>query len=485
MKPIDIVDSRYGLYINGAWVDSGDSATFNTVCPADGEPICACAEAGVDDVNAAVQAARAALPSWKSIDPLKRAAMLNEIASLIDDNLERLALVESLDMGRTVRESKSMVSSAADHYRYFASVVRTNEGEATMLDSQTLRIVLSEPIGVIGQIVPWNAPLMVSAWKIAPALAAGDTLVMKPSSLAPLSLLELAKLLDRVLPAGVANVITGAGATTGAHLLEHPGIDKLTFTGSTAVGYSVATAAARKLIPATLELGGKSANIVFSDCDQSKAIAGTRMAILANAGQVCCAGSRVFVQDSIYEEFLNECAAAFEDMRVGMPWEEDVEMGPLVDMTQLEKVLEYVEIGKAEGARLVCGGYPTTDGELNRGAFMRPTILADVSNTMRVAQEEIFGPVACFIPFRDEAEAIRLANESSYGLGGGVWTTDINRALRVARVVETGTMWVNTFLESPSGSPFGGRKKSGYGREVHKMTLDHYTQKKTIYIRLE
>lgn len=485
MKPTGIVAPHYRLYIDGAWRDGENGATFTSTCPADGELLSTCTEAGPGDVAAAVQAARAALAPWKSLDPPQRAALLNKIADLIDENLDRLALVEALDVGRTVAESKGMVSNASDQYRYFASAVRTHEGQATMLDSQTLRLVLSEPLGVVGAIVPWNAPLMIAAWKIAPALAAGNTLVLKPSSLAPLSILELAKLLDGILPPGVLNVITGAGATTGEYLLAHPDVDKLSFTGSTAVGGAVAAAAAQKLIPSTLELGGKSANIVFPDADWKKAVAGTQAAILTNAGQVCCAGSRVFVQEDIYEEFLTECVTAFEALRVGLPWEEGVEMGPLVDQGQLAKVLEYVETGKQEGARLACGGYRIVEGELSQGAFMRPTILADVKNTMRVAQEEIFGPVACFLSFKDEAEAIRLANESDYGLGGGVWTTDLNRALHVARAVETGTMWVNTFLESPSGAPFGGYKKSGYGREVHQVALDYFTQKKTIYIRLD
>jgi aldehyde dehydrogenase (NAD+) len=479
------MDDSYGLYIGGRWVAPAGGKTFVVSCPANGERLCVCAEAGAEEVDEAVKAATAALPAWGQIDPPARAAMLNKIADLIEADAERLELVETMDVGRALADSRLMVGGAADQFRYFASTVRTQEEDAMLLDRSTLRITLAEPIGVVGQIVPWNAPIMLAAWKIAPALASGDTVVIKASSAAPLGVLELAKIIDQVLPAGVVNVLTGPGATTGAYLLAHPGFQKLSFTGSTETGCAVATAAADKLIPATLELGGKSANIIFPDCHWEKAVTGVRNAILENSGQVCCAGSRVLVQEDIYERFLGDCVAAFEKMTVGLPWEKGISMGPLVDQGQMEKVLSYIEIGKSEGARVACGGYRVTDDGLDKGFFVRPTILADVDNRMRVAQEEIFGPVACFIRFKDEADAIRLANESQYGLGGGVWTKDLDRAFRVARGVRTGTMWVNTFLEVRSGTPFGGYKQSGYGREVHKAALQHYTQKKTIYLRLE
>ncbi|HEX3026377.1 MAG TPA: aldehyde dehydrogenase family protein, partial [Clostridia bacterium] len=357
-------------------------------------------------------------------------------------------------------------------------------GEAVMIDKDTLSIILREPLGVVGQIVPWNFPLLMAAWKLAPALAAGNCIVFKPSSTTSLSVLELIKLMSQVLPAGVVNVITGRGSTSGNYMLEHEGFRKLAFTGSTEVGYSVADAAAKKIIPSTLELGGKSANIYFPDAPWEKAIEGLQMGILFNQGQVCCAGSRVFVHESIYDKFLADAVKAFEKVKVGLPWEKDTQMGSQVNANQLKKILSYVEIGKAEGARVATGGYRITENGLDKGSFMKPTILADVDNKMRVAQEEIFGPVVCVIKFKDEEEVIRMANDSEYGLGGAVWTKDINRAFRVARGVETGRMWVNNYNNLPAHAPFGGYKKSGIGRETHKVILDHYTQMKNIYISL-
>ena len=485
MSPQKPMDESYGLYIDGDWVAPTEGETFSVFCPANGERLSTCAEASAVDVDRAVQAATRAFASWSVVEPVARAALLNKIADLIDGAAAHLCLTETMDVGRTLADSRLMIGGAADQFRYFASTVRTEENDAVMLDQATLRITLAEPLGVIGQIVPWNAPIMLAAWKLAPALASGNTVVMKASSAAPLGVLELAKLLAQVLPPGVVNVLTGAGSTTGSYMLAHPGFQKLSFTGSTETGCSVAAAAADRLIPATLELGGKSANIVFPDCDWKRAVVGVKNAILENSGQVCCAGSRVLVHQDIYERFLTDCVAAFEQMTVGLPWEEGVSMGSLVDRAQMDKVLAYIETGQKEGAILACGGYRVEESGLDKGFFVRPTILADVDNGMRIAQEEIFGPVACFIKFKDEADAVRIANESEYGLGGGVWTKDLDRAFRVARGVHTGIMWVNTFLEARSGTPFGGYKRSGYGREVHKTVLQHYTQKKTIYLRLD
>ena len=479
------IDSHYKLLIDGKWVDAKDGATFETYCPADGTLLATCAQASQEDVDMAVRAAWKAFETWKDVSPQERSSILLKIADLIDENAEKLALIETLDNGKPIRETRTIdVPLSSDHFRYFAGAIRADEGRAVMIDKNTLSIILSEPIGVVGQIIPWNFPLLMAAWKLAPALAAGCTVVIKPSSLTPLSILELGKLINEVLPPGVVNIVTGSGGTTGQYMLEHPGFRKLAFTGSTEVGYTVAEAAAKKLIPATLELGGKSANIIFPDCPWDKALEGVQIGILFNQGQVCCAGSRVFVHEDIYDEFLADCVDAFSKVKVGLPWEEDTMMGSQINELQLQKILSYVKIGQQEGARLVYGGKRLTENGLDKGAFMQPTILADVDNKMRVAQEEIFGPVACFLKFKDEEEAIRLANESEYGLGGAVWTKDINRALRVAKGIETGRMWVNDYNNLPAHVPFGGYKKSGIGRETHLMILDHYTQKKSIMISM-
>lgn len=479
------MDSHYKLLIDGKWVDAKDGATFDTYCPATGHLLATCAQASQEDLDMAVRAAWKAFETWKDVSPQERSSILLKIADLIDENAEKLALIETLDNGKPIRETRTIdVPLSSDHFRYFAGAIRADEGRAVMIDKNTLSIILSEPIGVVGQIIPWNFPLLMAAWKLAPALAAGCTVVIKPSSLTSLSILELGKLINEVLPPGVVNIVTGSGATTGQYMLEHPGFRKLAFTGSTEVGYTVAEAAAKKLIPATLELGGKSANIIFPDCPWDKALEGVQIGILFNQGQVCCAGSRVFVHEDIYDEFLADCVDAFSKVKVGLPWEEDTMMGSQINELQLQKILSYVKIGQQEGARLVYGGKRLTENGLDKGAFMQPTILADVDNKMRVAQEEIFGPVACFLKFKDEEEVIRLANESEYGLGGAVWTKDINRALRVAKGIETGRMWVNDYNNLPAHVPFGGYKKSGIGRETHLMILDHYTQKKSIMISM-
>ena len=480
-----IVDEKYQLFIDGKWVDGKEGKTFKSYNPANGELLATCVDAGKEDVDLAVKAAWKAFDSWKNVSPQERARMLLKIADLIDANAEKLAMVETLDNGKPIRETSGIdVPLSSDHFRYFASAIRTQEGEAVMIDKDTLSIILREPIGVVGQIVPWNFPLLMAAWKLAPALAAGNCIVFKPSSATSLSVLELMKLMSEVLPAGVVNIITGRGSVSGNYMLQHEGFRKFAFTGSTEVGYTVADAAAKKIIPATLELGGKSANIYFPDAPWDKAIEGLQMGILFNQGQVCCAGSRVFVHEAIYDKFLDAAVKAFEKVKVGLPWEKDTQMGSQINETQMKKILGYVDIGRQEGARVATGGYRITENGLDKGCFMKPTILADVGNKMRVAQEEIFGPVVCFIKFRDEDEVVRMANDSEYGLGGAVWTKDINRAIRVARAVETGRMWINNYNSLPAHAPFGGYKKSGIGRETHKVILDHYTQMKNIYISL-
>ena len=479
------LQEKYGLFINGQWQPASDGKTFKSYNPANGELLAECAQATDADLDLAVDSAWKAWDSWKQTTPAERAKILNRIADIIDENAEHLAMVETLDNGKPIRETMAIdIPYSAEHFRYFAGAVLAEEGTASMLDGNTMSLILREPIGVVGQIVPWNFPFLMAAWKLAPVLASGCCTVFKPSSTTSLSVLEFARLIQDVLPAGVFNVITGSGSGVGNLMLKHKGFRKLAFTGSTEVGRDVALAAAEKLIPSTLELGGKSANIFFDDCKWDMALDGLQLGILFNQGQVCCAGSRVFVQEGIYDKFVEAAVKAFNHVKVGLPWEQDTQMGSQINEVQLKKILSYIDIAKSEGATIACGGERCTEGELAKGAFMKPTLITNVTNDMRVAQEEIFGPVACVIKFKTEDEVIVMANDSKYGLGGAVWTRDINRAIRVSRAIETGRMWVNTYNAIPAGAPFGGYKQSGIGRETHKVILEHYTQMKNIMINL-
>lgn len=479
------LQERYKLFINGEWRDASDGQTVKTYSPVDGSLLAEVAEATKEDVDAAVSSAREAFKTWKNSTVKERAKILNQIADIIDANAELLATVETMDNGKPIRETMAVdVPLAAEHFRYFAAAIISEEDSAKILDNNTLSLILREPIGVVGQIVPWNFPFLMGAWKLAPVLASGCCTVLKTSSTTPLSVLEFAKLIQDVLPAGVFNVITGSGSKSGQYILDHEGFDKLAFTGSTEIGYNVAKAAAEKLIPATLELGGKSANIIFPDCDFEQALDGAQLGILFNQGQVCCAGSRIFVHEDIYDKFVPELVKRFNSVTIGNPLDPNTQMGSQIDKRQMNKILSYVKIGTDEGATLLCGGEQFTENGLENGCFIRPTLLGNVTNDMRVAKEEIFGPVACIIKFKSEDEVIEMANDSEYGLGGAVFTNDINRAVRISRAIETGRVWINTYNAIPEGAPFGGYKKSGIGRETHKVILEHYTQMKNILINL-
>ena len=481
---------KYGLYINGQWRDASDGATFATKNPATGEHLAYCAEATKEDVDDAVNAAWAAFPAWREVSPQERAAILYKIADIIESNSALLAEVETLDNGKPIRETTYIdVPWAVEHFRYFAGAVLTHSDSAKILNTpnfpgETLSLVLREPIGVVGQIVPWNFPFLMAAWKLAPVLAAGDCTVLKTSSETPLSVNVLMELIGDVVPAGVINVITGKGSKSGQYILDHPGFRKLAFTGSTEVGLNVAKAAAEKLIPATLELGGKSANIFFDDCDLEQAIDGLQVGILFNQGQVCCAGSRVFVQEGIYEKFVEAAKKAFGAVEQGDTLSLNTQIGASINENQVKKVSSYIDIAKSEGATIAIGGERNTEGACANGCFFKPTLITDVTNDMRVAREEIFGPVAVIIKFKDAEDVIKMANDSEYGLGGGIFTKDITKAINVARRVETGRMWVNTYNQIPAGAPFGGYKKSGIGRETDLSILDAYTQQKNIFINL-
>jgi len=477
---------HYDLFINGEFVPSTKpDSKCTSISPVDGSTLSTFANATKEDVDKAVDAAWEAFKTWRKTTPAERSKILNQIADAIDKNREKLAKIESMDNGKPLRETMNIdIPSGANHFRYFAACILAEEGSATVLEEKYLSLILREPIGVVGQIVPWNFPFLMGCWKLAPVLAAGDCTVFKPSSETSLSILELTRIIKDIVPKGVLNVITGRGSQSGQYLLDHPKLSKLAFTGSTEVGLTVGMAAAKRIIPCTLELGGKSANIFFDDCDFDLAIDGACVGILFNQGQVCIAGSRIFVQDTFYDKFVEALIKEFNSVKVGNSLDINSMMGAQVNAKHLKKILEYVKLGESEGCKIGCGGVQITENGLDKGCYMRPTLLLNATNKMRVAQEEIFGPVAVVIKFHDVDEVIAMANDSIYGLGGGVFTKDINKALKVAREVQTGRMWVNTYNAIPDGCPFGGYKQSGIGRECHKVILEHYTQMKNIMINL-
>jgi betaine-aldehyde dehydrogenase len=473
----------YRMYVDGRWTDAVDGATYEVRDPATGELVALVPQGGVADAEAAVQAARRAFDAgpWRRTTAVDRARYLTAIAARLRERADELALLETRTMGKLLGDSLVDVNDAAHTFEFYAGLAMSQHGQTLEVPDDALSIVVREPVGVTAGITPWNYPLLMVAWKLAPSLAAGNVMILKPASVSPTTTLELAAITEEVgLPAGVVQVITGPGGEIGDHLARSPLVDMVAFTGSVEVGKHIMRVGADSVKKVGLELGGKSPNIVFSDADFEAAIDGALAAIFAGSGEVCSAGSRLLVERGIYDRFVGELVSRTMAIRVGSPTDEATEMGPLVAADQLRRVEDYVHIGLEEGARLATGGR-----RLDRpGYFYEPTVFVDVDNSMRIAQEEIFGPVLVAIPFDDEEEAVRLANDTVYGLAGAVWTRDISKAIRVLKRLRAGITWANTYHPTYSEAPWGGYKQSGFGRELGSFGLEEYQEVKQININL-
>ena len=473
------------LLINNRWVASQSGKTFPTINPSTGEEICQIAEADAADVDKAVSAARAAFEHgpWRTAAASERGGLLHRLADLIELHADELARLESLDNGKPLTVARVVdVAATAACYRYFAGWADKVHGKTIPVDGEYFCYTRHEPVGVVGQIIPWNFPMLMQAWKLAPALATGNTVVMKPAEQTPLTALRIGELIvEAGFPEGVVNLLPGYGPTAGAAIANHMDVDKVAFTGSTEVGHLVMEAAAKSnLKRVTLELGGKSPNIIFADTDLDEAVEGAHFGLFFNHGQCCCAGSRVFVEQPIYDRFVEKSGARARTRTVGDPFDPHTEQGPQVDEAQFDKVMGYIESGRSEGASLVCGGERVG----NRGYFVQPTVFAGVQDDMKIAREEIFGPVMSIIPFKRIDEVVDRANRTTYGLAAAVWTRDIKKAHAVANSVRAGTVWVNCYNVLDTRAPFGGFKQSGIGRELGEYGLQQYTEVKTVTVRL-
>src|SRR5580693_2273536 len=480
--------ARYGNFINGEWVEPVGGRYFENTSPINGRVLCEVARSDAADVEKALDAAHAAKAAWGKTSATERANLLNRIAQTIEDNLELLATAETWDNGKPIRETMAAdLPLAVDHFRYFAGCCRAQEGSISEIDHDTVAYHFHEPLGVVGQIIPWNFPLLMACWKLAPALAAGNCVVLKPAEQTPASILLLAELIAGILPAGVLTIVNGFGLEAGKPLASSPRIAKIAFTGETTTGRLISQYASQNLIPVTLELGGKSPNIFFEDVAAAdddfydKALEGFTMFAL-NQGEVCTCPSRALVQQSMYERFVADAVLRTKAIKQGHPLDLDTMIGAQASNDQLEKILSYLDIGKAEGAKVLTGGERVDlGGELSGGYYVTPTIF-EGDNSMRIFQEEIFGPVVALTSFTDEADALKIANDTLYGLGAGVWTRDGSRAYRAGREIQAGRVWTNCYHAYPAHAAFGGYKQSGVGRENHKMMLDHYQQTKNLLV---
>jgi aldehyde dehydrogenase len=480
--------AQYENYIGGKWLAPAKGGYFDNVSPTTGQVVARIARSQAEDIERAIDAAHAAADKWGRMPVAERARVLNRIADRTEEYLPFLAAVETYDNGKPIRETNlADLPLAVDHFRYFASCVRAQEGTLGEIDDDTVAYHFHEPLGVVGQIIPWNFPILMAAWKLAPALAAGNAVIMKPAEQTPMSILVWAELIGDLLPPGVLNIVNGFGLEAGKPLASNPRIAKIAFTGETTTGRLIMQYASENIIPVTLELGGKSPNIFFADVmreDDSfvdKALEGFAMFAL-NQGEVCTCPSRALVQKSIYDRFMEKAVKRVEAIRQGDPYEMSTQIGAQASNDQYEKILSYIDIGRKEGAKVLAGGEPNKlPGDLSGGFYIKPTVF-EGNNKMRVFQEEIFGPVVSVTVFDTPEEALEIANDTLYGLGAGVWTRDVNRAYRFGRGIKAGRVWTNCYHAYPAHAAFGGYKKSGIGRETHKMMLDHYQQTKNVLV---
>ncbi|WAL67815.1 aldehyde dehydrogenase [Amycolatopsis cynarae] len=476
---------NYAMLIDGKWRDASDGATFPSVNPFDGQAWAHVPDATPQDIDDAVTAARRAFEDgpWARTTPLERATLLRRFGDLIKDNADELARIQVRENGKLIREVASQATALANHCYFFAGVAESPLGETLASSVPNMQVfTVREPIGVVAAITPWNSPLALLLWKLCPALAAGNTVVIKPSEITPVSTLVLGRLIQEAgFPDGVVNVVTGAGPA-GAALAGHHGVDKIAFTGSTAVGKKIAVTAAERLARVSLELGGKSPNIVFPDADLPNAVNGVIAGIFAATGQTCMAGSRVLVHEDVHDEFVAALVEKTSKIKIGDPLDPETELGTVACQAQYDKVLHYIEVAKADGAHLATGGGRPDDPALAKGLFVRPTVFTGVTNDMRIAREEVFGPVAVVIRFTDEDDAVRIANDTSFGLAAGVWTRDLARAHRMTRRLRAGSVWVNNYRKTNYVAPFGGFKESGIGRENGFHAIEEYTEVKTVWI---